>query len=197
MAHVLGLTTQRWTPEYRLPAPRTPLLGRDAEEAAIIERVHDPAVSVLTITGPGGVGKTRLALQVANAVRSRGFADGVVFVPLGDVRDTNAVIRRLAQSLLMPVQERAIEEEHIIDAIRSRSMLLVLDNLEQLVDAAPLFARLSDAGAGLTLLNTSRVPLRIRSEIEFPLAPLVLPKFGDYHSPEFDEIAGSPAVALF
>jgi predicted ATPase/DNA-binding CsgD family transcriptional regulator len=197
MAHVVDLTTQRWTPDYRLPAPRTPLLGRDAEQAAIVERILDPAVSVLTITGPGGVGKTRLALQVANAVRTRGFADGVVFVPLGDVRDTNAVIRRLAQSLLMPVQERAFEEEQIIDAIRSRSMLLVLDNLEQLIDAAPVFARLAEAGAGLALLNTSRVPLRIRSEIEFPLAPLVLPKFGEYRSPELSDIEKSPAVALF
>ena len=197
MAHAVDLTTQRWAPEYRLPSPRTSMLGRDAEQQAIVDRLLDPALSVLTITGPGGVGKTRLALQVANEVRGLAFPDGVVFVPLGDLRDTEAVLQRIAQSLLIPAQDRAVELAQIVSAIGSRSMLLVLDNLEQLVDAAPLFAHLAEAGPGLKLLNTSRVPLRIRGEVEFPLAPLDLPVLDEHQATDMDQIGRSPAVKLF
>jgi predicted ATPase len=145
-----------------LPTQQSPLVGRDEELAAAVAFLRDGA-RLLTLTGPGGTGKTRLALQVAAEV-SGDFEDGVVWVPLASLRDPDLVV---------PAIEQAVESKRsLAEYLRGKSMLLVLDNFEQVIDAAAaLVAPLSEA-PDARLLVTSRSPLRLDSEQEFPVPPL-------------------------
>jgi predicted ATPase len=158
----------------RLPTPLSTLVGREREVAAVAALVRDPAVRLATLTGPGGVGKTRLALRVAPEVADD-FADGAAFVELAAIRDPALVLPAIAQVLgVRPLRGQPVEAA-LQAALGTKGLLLVLDNFEQVVEAGPRLADLLRACPGLTALVTSRALLRIGGEHAAPVPPLSLP----------------------
>jgi predicted ATPase/DNA-binding SARP family transcriptional activator len=157
-----------------IPSPITPLIGRERETGAIASLLNDPAVRLVTLTGVGGIGKTRVALQVADSMRER-FADGVWFVDLASINVPELVPPTVARTLDL----RHDHTQPALDAVKAfiadKRLLMVLDNFEQVRDAAPDIAELLTSSPGLQLMATSRAPLRIRGEREYPIPPLALP----------------------
>jgi predicted ATPase/DNA-binding XRE family transcriptional regulator len=174
--------------------PLTPLIGREAEMGTLRELIHDPSVRLLTITGPGGVGKTRLAIQVVHEL-STYFADGACFVALAALADPELVASTIAQVLGVKESGSQTPLERLQAHLAGRRLLLVLDNFEHLTSAAPLLAELLGVAAGVKIVVTSRASLRLRSEQEFPLSPLLLPDVTG--TAPFAKLAANPAVALF
>ena len=172
----------------------TVLIGREAEVAEIRALVGRPEVRALTLTGPGGTGKTRLALAAAVAA-AEAFENGAWFVPLASIREPGLVGPTIARALGIAERPNASVLECLAGSLAARSTLLVLDNFEQVTDAAPLIADLLAACPQLKVLATSRGILRIRSEHEYPVAPLALPERRRWH--DVSVLSGSPAVALF
>ena len=153
-----------------LPEPPAPLLGRDTDLAAVTELAGGAgAARIVTLTGPGGVGKSRLALAVARAFDHR-FADGVYFVPLATVQEAPVMWTTIAESLGVTGDGRS--PPTFFEHIAGRQALLILDNLEQLPAAGQVVADLAAAAPQLTVLATSRRPLRIPGEHEYPVGPL-------------------------
>ncbi|MGC4191300.1 MAG: tetratricopeptide repeat protein [Thermomicrobiales bacterium] len=180
-----------------VPRPLTPLVGRDTDADAIVEYLLDTAghARIVTLIGPGGVGKTRLALHVAGVLEDRGdFADGVVFIPLAPVHDPALLLPTVGQALGIYDLEAGSGELRLLDHLHTRRMLLVLDNVEQIVDAtADLIAALAEA-PGVRVLVTSQIALGISGEQRVPLLPLPIPDASE-HSPEV--ILATPSVQLF
>ncbi len=154
-----------------LPLPLTSFVGRDREVDVAIGILRRPGVRLVTLIGPGGVGKTRLAIRVAEEVAGD-FPDGVWFVALAPVRDPALVAATLAQSLGVGETPTRTVEENLRDFLRESRALLVLDNLEHLLDAGPLIADLLSACPSLTVLATSRAVLRISGEFDVAVPPL-------------------------
>lgn len=188
-----------------LPSPPTPLLGREHEVGALCDLLAgDDAHRLITLVGPGGVGKTRLALEVARAA-AHAFADGVCFVPLASVREPRLLPATIAEALgVREAETTSVSMAATICAhLRDRTLLLLIDNCEHLADATPIIAELLAACPLLSVLATSRAPLRLRGEWLFEVEPLALPEderaAGDREgwAVSLSELARAPAVALF
>ena len=184
------------TPEVvapQVPSAYTRLIGRESELAAVSALLDDEATRLVTLLGPGGVGKSRLAIEIASA--TAGFPDGAAFIALENVTEPALLIPSIAYGLgIRDTGEQSLEERLAV-ALDGRRMLIVLDNFEQLVEAAPTLVRLYSLAPTVTFLVTSRVVLRIRGERVYEVPPL---PSSDPTSPDsVTRAADSPAVRLF
>ncbi len=184
----------RQAPKQTLPAQPTPLLGREQDVEAARQLLHRPEVRLLTLTGTAGVGKTRLAVQIATELIDD-FADGVCFVPLAPISDPDPVVPTLAHTLGLKETGSQPLLELLKTSLQEKHLLLVLDNFEQVVSAAPCVAELLEVCPEVKVLVTSREVLHLRAEQQFPVPPLALPDLKQLPATEaFPQYA---AVALF
>lgn len=178
----------------RVPAAPNALVGRSREVERVQDLLLDRDVRLVTVTGTGGVGKTRLAQEAARQVLDD-FADGVCFVALATVRDPAMVVPAIARALGIPESTTHAAAALVEATLREADLLLILDNLEQVLDVAPSIAALLEGCARLTILATSREPLRLRAEHEVPLPPLSVPESPKFSAPHIVE--RFEAVELF
>jgi predicted ATPase/class 3 adenylate cyclase len=177
-----------------LPVQLTPFIGRERDITRIVEVIEHEPGRLVTLTGPGGTGKTRLALAVAAELLDA-FPDGVWFVDLSPLADHSLVIPTIASTLGLRGTSSVPQEEMLTTFLRDKLLLLVLDNFEHLLEAAPVVSNLLRGSLGLKVLVTSRAPLRLRGEQEAPIAPLDLPD--PLHSEPPEQLAGYEAIRLF
>src|SRR5262245_7038769 len=182
------------TTHPNLPAQLTELIGRTQEVAAACALLLRPDVRLLTLTGPGGAGKTRVAVACAGQ-RLDAFSDGVVFVDLAALTDSDLVLATIAQTLGMPESPTQPLSTRLAAALRDQTLLLLLDNFEQVVAAAPAVVELLAACPQLKVLATSRVALEVQGEHEWPVPPLTLPDRA--HLPPFEQLTQYEALRLF
>ena len=161
-----------------LPAVLTPVLGREAELDQIQDLLDDATRRLVTLTGPGGVGKTRLALHVARTLVDE-FMRDVIFVPLAAIRDPNLVLPSIGQAMGLSMDTGEAHDERLVSILRDRTPLLVLDNFEHLLDAAPAIADVLAQSPGTKMLVTSQAPLGITGEQLYPLLPLPTPSVNE------------------
>jgi predicted ATPase len=176
-----------------VPVPATPLLGREQETAAVEELVTGEAVRLVTLTGPGGVGKSRLMVEAVRQL-GPGFADGARFVALASVSATDLVAAAIAAGLGLNTSAGRLITD-LESYLRPRRLLLALDNFEQVIGAAPLLTELLGAAPGLVVLATSRTVLRLSGEHEFPVSPLPVPPAGIGRDPA--DLQRYASVSLF
>src|SRR5947208_3179506 len=174
-----------------LPVPPTPLVGRRLELAAVSALFRDEGARLVTLTGPGGTGKTRLGLAVAHAFEPE-LRDGALFVSLAPVSSPELVVATIAEALDVREGGRQLAAA-VTEHVRERRMLLVLDNFEQLLPAAPFVGDLLAAAPRLWVLATSRAPLRLAAEREYPVPPFDTPDAGL----PFESLVKTDAVRLF
>jgi predicted ATPase len=168
-----------------LPVAPTPLVGRRLELTAVAALFRDEGVRLVTLTGPGGTGKTRLGLAVAHALEPE-LRDGAAFVGLAPVSSPELLLSTIAEAL-------DVQDGEVTDHLRERRMLLVLDNFEQLLEAAPVVGELLAAAPRLFVLATSRAPLRLAAEHEYPVPPFDTPEPGL----PFETLVKTDALRLF
>jgi predicted ATPase len=180
--------------DRRLPGATTSLVGREQAIDEVAGLVARPDVRLVTLTGPGGIGKTRLAMAVGERLRDR-FGSGAVFVPLAAVAQHELVLVGIGRAVGAELAGRDSPLQALIEHFGDGRWLLILDNLEQVVDAAQDLRELLTRCPGAAILATSRTVLRLRGEREYSVTPLPLPA-GPITVP-VDELASSPAVALF
>ena len=194
IAEALRAAPEEAAPRHNLPLQETSFHGREEQLAAVVSALRRPDVRLLVLTGPGGAGKTRLALEAAAALVDD-FADGVWLVSLAAVSDPAEVPAAIADVLGVKELGDRPSLDTLAAWLRPRRLLLVLDNLEQVLAAGPALAKLLAAAPGLELLVTSRERLHLRGEHDLPLPPLELPD--PEQLPSLEEIEAYPAVALF
>ena len=183
-------------PDTHLPVPLTRLVGRETALAELQEQLRQEDCRLLTLTGPPGVGKTRLALALATALEAE-FPGHVWFASLAPLRDPSLVPATIAKAVGLREEEGGSGslEERLVDFLRSRESLLVLDNFEHVLEGAGFVADVLRAASHLRVLVTSQVALRLSGEVEYPVAPLELPPLGA-GAPDAI-VTANPAVALF
>lgn len=177
-----------------LPLPPTELIGRKRETTNLIEQLQNGHVRLLTLAGPPGVGKTRLALHLAAALRST-FEDGAVFVSLVSTRDPELVISVIAAAIGLIDDDGQSLKARLIRSLRDRELLLVLDNFEHVIAAARYMAELLSEAPHLKVLVTSREPLHIYGEYEYVVHPLELPVMGE--PIRLEVFSRIPSIQLF
>jgi predicted ATPase len=185
---------QRLEGQRPLPAAPTSLLGREQAIADVAKLVTDPQVRLVTLTGPGGVGKTRLALAAAEQLRDH-FGGGTAFVPLAAVADARLALAGIARAVGADLSGAGPLLDALAEQIWTDAWLVIPDNLEQLADVARDLHELLTRCPGLRLMATSRMVLGLQAEREYPVPALQLPP--DPATASLDDIAASPAVALF
>ncbi|HEV8129888.1 MAG TPA: tetratricopeptide repeat protein [Acidobacteriota bacterium] len=184
----------RERPAHSLPMQPTSFIGRQKELAAAKKLLRAKEIRLLTLTGPGGTGKTRLSLQlVAELVEE--FEDGVCFISLAAIRDPSLVISTLSQTFQIKESAESSLMDRLKAYLQDKQMLLLLDNFEQVIAGGPQISELLAACPRLKVLSTSRARLRLRGEHEFSVPPLTLPD--RKHLPSAKDLARFPAVALF
>jgi predicted ATPase len=182
------------TQNNNLPLQATPLIGREREVEAVCGLLRSSETRLLTLLGPGGTGKTRVGLQVA-AELVDDFEDGVFFVPIAAITDPARVAPTIARALGLSEGRTRPAEELLEGYLRDRQTLLLLDNLEQVLEATPVVDGLLSTAAGLKILATSRTPLGLYGEYEFPIPPLSLPE--PESLPPLEHLTEYEAIRLF
>ena len=191
----LGFVRERLpTSIENIPEHFTPLIGRKHDLARIASLLLDPKVRFLTLSGPGGVGKTRLAVETIAAMRQH-FEDGVYFVSLAAISDPFLLAQAIVEALSITENATLLAGEQIKRWLGNKHILLVLDNFEQLVVASPFLEELLAACSSLKIMTTSREVLHLQVECEYSVAPLALPDLKE--SSSFEDLADSAAIALF
>ena len=173
-----------------LPVPPTPLVGRENEISVIIHQLLEPSCRLLTLTGPGGIGKTRLAIEVGRQFNSQ-FSDGVYFVSLAGVGMTESIIRVLAEVLGVAFSGPAEPLVQVVNFLKAKQVLLVIDNMEHLIEGASLLGELLQQTQQVKMLTTSREQLRLQWEWVFEVQGLPVPEEAD------ENIENNSAVSLF
>jgi predicted ATPase/DNA-binding CsgD family transcriptional regulator len=181
-------------PRPPLPAPATGFIGRESVIKTVLRVLDQPHTRMLTLTGAPGIGKTRLAVEIARTVADT-FPDGVCFVPLAEAGRADMVIAAISQALGLCDQGEIPLQEHLLTYLRDKQLLLVLDNLEQVETPAHALGAVLGAGPGITILATSRSRLQVYGEHEFRVPPLALPD--PQQRPNLAALAQVEAVALF
>jgi predicted ATPase len=200
LAHDPGLRPPRGqTPELRelgrgLPVPPNRTIGRERELAAVAERLRSSSVRLLTLTGPGGVGKTRLAIEAARAAEPD-FADRARFVSLAALQRPEDVPAAIVAALGIVVLSGESAEQAVERFLAGKHLLLVVDNCEHVLGVAPFIGSVLGSCPGVTVLATSREPLALQAEVRHPVPPLGLPERGSTEDPA--TLTGGDAVALF
>ena len=185
---------------YRTPGPQplpvqtTSLIGREEAVREVAGMISRPEARFVTLTGPGGIGKTRLALAVGGQLRDR-FAAGTAFVPLATIAEPGLVLTAIGRAVGADLAGANAPMSALVERLGDDQWLLILDNLEQVVDIAGDLDELLTRCPGMAILATSLVALRLRAETEYPVPPLQLP--ADPAQEPVAELAASPAVALF
>jgi predicted ATPase len=179
---------------HNLPSQPTTFVGREEELAAAREILLRKGVQLVTFTGPGGTGKTRLSLEVAKGLIEH-FKDGVFFVQLADITEPSQVVSRVAQELEVRAAGTRPLLQNLKDFLKDKNILLLLDNFEQLIPAATVVAELLAAAPTMKVLVTSRILLNLRGEHELPISPLDTPRFTEVLSVE--QLAENESVKLF
>lgn len=192
--HSIPPAETRYVPKNNLPAQLTSLIGRTQEVAAVCALMRRPEVRLLTLTGIGGVGKTRLGLQIATELLND-FADGVCFVSLASINDPHLVTSAISHTLGLREAGNWEMSERLQTHLREKHLLVLVDNFEQVVAAAPQLSELLAVCPGLKILVTSRAVLHVRGEYVFEVAPLALPDLR--RIVESEALLQYAAVALF
>ena len=180
-------------PRRSLPTPSTTLIGREEDIAELSSLLESPDARLVTLTGPGGIGKTRLAIAVGTALD--GPRRRTEFVPLASITDPSLVLPRVAGAVGAPIEGTRSALDTLIEHFAQNPTLLILDNLEQVTGVATELDELLAACPGVTILATSRTVLRLRAEREHPVEALMVPAFDE--RPALEELAALPAVRLF
>jgi predicted ATPase/DNA-binding CsgD family transcriptional regulator len=176
-------------------SPVAPLIGRESERASVRSALLEHNVRLLTLTGPGGIGKTHLAHVLMDELR-HDFADGAYFVSLGSVRDPELVLAAVARAIGLRDPGSLPLDTELQVKLSTAEILLILDNLEQVVAVVPHLVELIEAAPGVRILATSRTPLRAPSEQLLPVPPLQVPDPNPSHPPPLDALAAIESVQL-